>query len=123
MISEPGPKDIRAKVLACRIPKIQVSQFVPGEAIPSSVIPRAGNQIVQVTRVSLLQDFISFYGPIKVFLIPPSRNMHCRYCDFPELINQSLLLPELIVIRVVNEVIPGWQLAVKEFRICVRKRA
>src|SRR5882762_10588863 len=87
IIGEPWPQDVRAKVLAGGTPKINVAQLVAGRAIPSAMIPRAGNQIVNVIRVGLLQNLIRLDGSIEVFLVPPTSDVHDRHGDLLELVN------------------------------------
>src|SRR5882724_7178881 len=43
---KPGMKNLSAKVLAGRAAKIDVSQFISGETIPTAVVPWAGYQVV-----------------------------------------------------------------------------
>src|SRR5262249_56897642 len=123
MVSEPGSENISAKVLACRAAKIDVSEFVAGQPVPASMIPGTCDQVIQVICVVLFQNLIGLDRTVKVFLIPPSRDMHDRNRRLFELTNQRLLLPELIVIRMGHEVVPCRQLFVKVLFIRIRKRA
>ena len=54
IISEPGTQNVRPKVLTRGAAEIDVAQLVTGGTIPTAVVPRPGNQIIHVVRVSLL---------------------------------------------------------------------
>src|SRR5436190_24120066 len=87
------------------------------------MIPWAGDQIIQMVGVGLLQNLIGFNRTVEVFLIPPTGDVHDRNSDLLKLIDQSLLLPELIIIRMRYEIIPSRYLSMKIFAVCVRQRS
>ena len=72
--------------------------------------------------IGLLQDFIGLDGTVEVFMIPPAGDGHDWHSHLLELINQRLLLPELIIVRMRHEVVPGRYFSMKVFRVGVRKR-
>src|SRR5215831_17615735 len=123
VVGKPGMQNIGAEVLTGRAAKIDVAQFIAGGTIPAAMVPGTGHQMVHVVRVGLLQNLIRFDGSVEIFLIPPARDVHDGYGDLLELIDQRLLLPKLVVVRVGDEVIPGRYFAVKVFRVGVRKRS
>src|SRR6185503_12569715 len=94
---KPRMKNLSAKVLTRRAAKIDVSQFISGETVPSAVVPGAGHQVIDMIGISLLQNLICLYWAIKVFLVPPAGDVHDGHRDLLELIHQRLLLPELVV--------------------------
>src|SRR5690242_5684927 len=120
MISEPGPQNVRTKVLTGGTAKINVAEFISGRPIPSAMIPRTRNQIIQMVRVGFLEDFISFDRPVEIFLVPPTGDVHDWHLGLLELITEGLLLPKQVIIRMIDEVIPGGQFAVEILRIHIR---
>src|SRR5690242_5998314 len=106
-------QDIGAEELTGRTAKIDIAQLVTRQTIPATMIPRTSHEIIQVVLVCLFQNLIGHHGAIKIFLIPPTRDVHDWYSDVFELRDQGSLLPEVVVIRMRNEVIPGGYLAVK----------
>ena len=116
-------QDVGAKELTHRAAKINVSHLVARQTIPTAVIPWTSDQVIQVFVVSFFEDLVRLDWTIKIFLIPPSIDVHDGYRRLLELTGQRLLLPELIVIGMRNKVIPGWYLAVEVESVSVGERS
>src|SRR6185369_345573 len=114
-------QDVGAKELADGTAKINVSHFVASQTIPTAVIPWTSDQIVQMLVVSLFENLVRLDWSVKIFLVPPARDVHDRHRRFPELTGQRLLLPELVVIGMRDKVIPGWYFAVEVESVGVRE--
>src|SRR5215813_4652168 len=80
---------------------------------PSAMIPGADDQEVLVGRIMLLEQLIDFQRTIKVFLIPPSRDVERRDGYLVQPGCECLALPERIIVRMIDEVVPSREFIVK----------
>src|SRR5262249_27788626 len=119
-ISEPGGLNLRAKIFSSFSPKRHRTQFVAQSMRPAPMIPRAGNEVVQMLAIILLQQLIDLLWTIEVFLVPPAGHIQVRHGRFTQKTSKCLWLSKLIPLRMVNKIVPGRELAVKIFRIGVR---
>jgi hypothetical protein len=87
------------------------------------MIPWSYDKKVLVQLVVTFKEFINFEGSVKVFLVPPTRDIQCRHGNFIEPWFESLSFPERVIVRMIYEVVPRWQLIVKVFPVCVREWA
>jgi hypothetical protein len=87
------------------------------------VIPRARDEIIQMLRVIPFQNLVNLHRPVEVFLIPPARDIQIRYRGLGQEKCHRLLLPESVVVRMSDEIVPGGQCAVEVVLVGVRKRA
>ena len=71
----------------------------------------------------LFEQFIDFHRPIKVFLIPPTRDIERRHRNAIEPRGEALSFPKCVIVGMIDEVVPGRKLVVEILRVRVRKRA
>ncbi len=76
------------------------------------MIPRARHHIVHVVGVFLLQRFVNFHGTVEIFLIPPAGNVKIWHFWSIQVRRHRLLLPELVVVGMRDEIVPGGYLFV-----------
>src|SRR5262245_11141608 len=94
IIREPGPQDLGTKIFADRSAEFDISELVARCAIPTAVIPRTDHEMIHVACVGFFEDLVRLDRSIKVFLVPPARDVHYRHSSLLYLIDQCLVLPE-----------------------------
>ena len=92
-------------------------------ARPLPVIPRAGDEIVQMPVVALLHQLEDFLWAVKIFLIPPARNVERGYGCLLQEREEGLFPPIFIAVRVPDEIVPGGKPTVKVKPVDVRQGA
>ena len=73
-------------------------------------------------RIVLLERIVDANRTVEVFLIPPAGDAERRHLHVVNRGDQRLPLPELVVIRMKDEIVPGRNLFVKILRVRVGKR-
>ena len=114
-IVEPRVADFFVVVAAGVFAEINRPQGMAVRARPLPVIPRAGDEIVQMPVVALLHQLEDFLWAVKIFLIPPARNVHDRDSNACEIRSDGLALPEGIVVWMTDVIFPGWKIASGKF--------
>src|SRR5207247_7964568 len=61
-----------AKVLTGRALEIDAAKLLAFAAAPAPVVPRADDQIIQMSRVVLLESLIDAKRPVEIFRVPPA---------------------------------------------------
>ena len=95
----------------------------PGSAVPAPVVPRPDDESVQIARVVLLERVVDRQRAVEVLLVPPAGHVQRRYLDVPDVRDHRLPLPEVVVVRMLDEVVPGRNLSVEEEGVDVGERA
>src|SRR5262249_20565170 len=111
--------DAVAKVLRRRASEIDVAELLAFARVPAAVIPRTDDEEVLVVFVELLQPLVDLYRAVEVFLVPPPGDVERRHRHLGERRDQRLLLPELVVVRMRDVVVPGGNLSVQVLRVRV----
>ena len=115
--------DLVAEVLPGGAVERDGPELVPRSAAPPAVIPGPDDEEVQVVRIVLLERRVDRERPVEVLLVPPSRHVERRDPDLAEVRHHRLPLPEGVVVRVRDEVVPRRDLPVEVLRVHVRERA
>src|SRR5687768_234780 len=105
MISEEWSLYLFAEIFAGRAAEFYFAKLVARGAIPAAMIPGAYDQIIQALDILLFQFLIDFQRAIKVFLIPPTRDVQGRHIHLRQILRGGLLLPEGIVIRMIDIIV------------------
>ena len=95
----------------------------PVASRPAAVIPRAGDEKAHLPAVEGLEGFVDLLRPVEILLVPPSGHMKRRDRDPGEVRGRRLLLPEGVVVRVGDIIVPGRNLPEEVLLVDVRERA
>src|SRR5262249_54506290 len=90
---------------------------------PAAVIPRPRDEEIDPLLVVRLQRLVNLDRAVKVLLIPPSRDSEHRDVYLLQVSGHRLPSPELVVVGVIDEIVPGWNFAVQVFLVDGRERA
>src|ERR1041385_4727309 len=89
---------------------------------PLAVVPRTGDHEVRVLRVVLLGVAEDLPRSPGIFLVPEARDVQVRHRRRVQLADPRLLLPEVVVVRMSDDVIPIRNRAVEVPGVDVRER-
>ena len=73
-------------------------------------------------RVVFFEGVVDPDGAVEIFLIPPSRHIERRHLHLVDVRNHRLALPELVVIRMRDKIVPRRNLSVKIPRVDAAER-
>src|SRR5262249_50569786 len=90
---------------------------------PAAMVPWADDKEILILPVMFFQQFIDLERPVVILLIPPTSYVQRGNCDRFDVRLKGLLLPELVVIGMGDEIIPGRQLALEMLGVGVAQRA
>src|ERR1700693_1899060 len=91
--------------------------------LPLPVKPRAGDNEVCVVRIVLLRVTENLPWSPGIFLVPEAGHVEVRNRRSVQLTDPRFFLPEVVVIRMRDAIVPVGNFAVKIFLIYVRERA
>ena len=74
---------------------------------PAAVVPRADDQVVQAAGVVLLERLVDVERAVEVLLVPPAGDVQRRHLHPADVGDERLPLPELVVVGMAHEVVPG----------------
>ena len=83
------------------------------------MVPRADHEKVLLLRIMPFEKLVDLDWTVEVFLVPPARNVQSRHGHARQPRLKALPFPERVVIRMIDEVVPARQLALKVFRVRV----
>ena len=90
---------------------------------PAAVVPRADHKVVQVIGVVPFKQLINFQRPVEILLVPPAAHIQIRHLGRADVWLERLFPPELVIVGMADEVVPGGQLAMEVAFIHVGERA
>src|SRR5262249_12496435 len=111
------------EILRGRTVKRDVAQLVAGSSIPAAVVPRPDDQAVELPRIVPLESLVDREGTVEVLLVPPARDAQRRNEHVADVGDHRLPLPEFVVVRMFDEVVPRGDLSLKEECVDVGERA
>src|SRR5258705_12707818 len=91
--------------------------------LPFAVKPRSRDNKIRVVGIVLRRVPKNLPGPPRIFLIPEAGYVEIWHRRSVQLPDPGFFLPEVVVIRVFDTVIPVGNFAVKIFLIDIRERA
>src|SRR5688500_17450607 len=87
------------------------------------MVPRTHDQEILFLCIVAFEQLIDFDRTVEIFLVPPSGHVERRHCHAIEPRCKRLPLPESVIVGMVYEVAPGWDLPLKILRVDVRERS
>src|SRR5260370_28525576 len=90
---------------------------------PAAVVPGARDEIVQMIGIALIEELVNLHGTVEVLLVPPAGNVQIRNFRRSDVGPESLFLPELVVVGMVDEIVPGGKLEMEILFVHVRERS
>src|SRR5262249_39095501 len=87
---------------------------------PAAMIPRPGDEEIDPLLIVRLQRLVNLDRAVKVLLIPPARDSEHRDVYLLQVSGPGLPPPELVVVGVIDEIVPGWNFAFQVFLVGVR---
>src|SRR6266540_875672 len=79
-------------------------------AVPASVIPGAGDEVVAMGGIVPFHQFVDFLRAVKILLVPPASDMDDRQFDGVQVRRERLAPPKLVVVWMTREIRPGGHL-------------
>src|ERR687887_2178863 len=89
-----------------RTAEVDVAELLSRRRVPPTVIPWPDDEKILVLCVEFLEPLVDLNGPVEILLIPPAGDVERRHGDLRQRWNQRLHLPEAVVVRVRDIVIP-----------------
>src|SRR5215213_3685153 len=80
---------------------------------PPAVIPRAYDQKILMSRIAPLEQLVDLHRTVEVFLVPPAGYIQCGHGHFVKPWSKTLSFPKRVVVRMVNEIVPGRELSIE----------
>src|SRR5581483_6014777 len=88
---------------------------------PAALTPSPDHHATPSLPLVPLHQLANFHPPAPILLIPPARDVERRHGHAIQVRRERLLLPEPVVIRVRDEIIPRRQLPMEIFLVDVRE--
>src|SRR5688572_15145056 len=106
MALEERKLDLGLEVAARRRAEPDVPELVAGHAVPAAVKPRTHREYAAILRMQLLQRVVDAHRTVEVLGIEPTRDVQDGEIgrNGPEILEDVLRLPVLIVVRMPHEV-------------------
>ena len=110
--------------LRCRVVPTErnLADRVGLRGVPLTVEPRTRDDEVEVIRVAQLRPAVDFPRAPRIFLIPETGHVQVRDERAVHLIHPCLVLPELVVVGVLDDGVPVRDRAVEVLGVDVRER-
>src|SRR5262249_510174 len=113
VVREEGALELLAELPGRRRPELDRPQAVADPGAPPPVVPRPDHDRAEVPRVLLFPGLVDLQRAVEVLLVPPAGDVQGRDLRPCQEAIDRLTPPESVVVRVVDEVVPGRQLAVE----------
>src|SRR5262249_47227380 len=111
-VGEPGRFDLFAVILRGVAVEFDFAETTPVRTRPAAVIPRTRNEEIDPLLVVRLERLVNLDRAVKVLLIPPARDSERRDGYLLQVPGHRLPPPELVVVGVIDEIVPGGNFAV-----------
>ena len=117
MVHEEGEEDLLA--IECRRfdPKIEIAESVTITTRPATVAPRPHNQHIGRPGVVLFNRTIDVKRPDRIFRVKPAADIEHGWADVLHELPEGSLLPEFIVVWVLDDLLPVGRLTLEIFLI------
>ena len=120
--SKKGRLNAIAKIFGGRATEVDVAELLARLRVPASVIPGPNDEEILILCVELLEALIDLHRPVEILLIPPSSDIERWNRDLRQRRDQGLNLPEAVVIRMRDIVVPRRNLPVQVLGVDIRQR-
>src|SRR5688572_2693800 len=122
IVREERRENVLAIVFRRRASEIDRSKLAAFTSRPAAVVPRTDDEEVLFRRVVTFEQFVDLDWTVEVFLVPPTSDVQRRHRNSSEPRLEALPLPERVVVRMVDEVVPARQTAFEILRASIRQR-
>src|ERR1035438_9406363 len=119
-VIEPGLENVVAVIRAGVGAEVDRAEAGAG-AVPAAVIPRAGNEVIEMPSIVRLERGVDTLRAVEIFLVPPAGDVHDGNLDGVQIGREGQALPEGIVVGVAREIFPGGELTVEILFVGVRR--
>ena len=124
VVAEKRRFDVLAEFRGCVVAREwNLADAIGFVGLPLAVEPRSGNDEVSAIGIMFGGMPENLPGPPGVFLIPEPGDIEIRHRGCVKLAHPRLLLPEIVIVGMIDGRIPVWNLPVQIFVVEIRKRA